>query len=286
MNGMRNIRSYINETMKEMVVEESLKQQILKNCKNQYKQNSLLTSTSFIKKFSATACLFIVLGMSSYYVYASSLGLNIVHFTKDGFVVGKEQSYDLKMSQSLEEVDHTKSVQEKVESSADLWKNEEVYKDLKKMYIETDIPMLLPTELTKQYLLSQDGMRYRYDTMGNLTQKQWEGTFIQEDKKIHVYLDYAKWEGEPDSRDGAEVSWYESSDRTDLRGNSINKTKVKVLKKYVNQDGITFPMASITFSNEKFKIAAMSIRNYVYYLQFYNLTDSEIYRILDSISLF
>lgn len=283
---MKNIRFYINETMKEMVVEDKLKEQILINCTNHSKQNSLVANTSFIKKFSAVACIFIILGMSSYYVYASSLGLNIVRFTRDGFVVGKEQSYDLEVRQSLEEVDNVDLVPEVTEVSIDLEEHEEVYRDLKKMYIETDIPTLLPAELTKQYSLSQDGIRYYYDTMGNLTQRQWEGTFIRADKKIHFYLDYAKWEGEPDSRDGAEVSWYESGDKTDSRGNSINKTKVKTLKKYVNQNGITFPMASITFRDEEFKIAAMSIRNYVYYLQFYNLTNSEIYRILDSITLF
>ncbi len=285
---MKNIRFYINETMKEMVVEDKLKEQILINCTNHSKQNSLVANTSFIKKFSAVACIFIILGMSSYYVYASSLGLNIVRFTRDGFVVGKEQSYDLEVSQSqsLEDTNNANLVPEVTEVSIDLGEYGEVYKDLQEMYIETDIPMLLPTELTKQYSLSQDGIRYYYDTMGNLTQRQWEGTFIRDDKKIHFYLDYAKWEGEPDSRDGTEVSWYESSDKTDSRGTSINKTKVKNLKKYVNQNGITFPMASITFRDEEFKIAAMSIRNYVYYLQFYNLTNSEIYKILDSITLF
>lgn len=282
---MENIKSYINEVMKDILVEDKLKEQILINSTNYCKQNSLVSAASFIKKFSVVACIFIVLGLSSYYVYASSFGLNIVRFTKDGFVVGKEQSYDLKASQSIEDVDNVGLVPTVTEVSTDLGEHGEVYRDLEKMYIETDIPIMLPVDLTEQYSLSQDGFRYCYDIMGNLVKRQWEATFVQGDKKIHFYLDYANWEGEPDSREGAEVSWYDSSDKIDSSGSSINKTKVKVLKKYINQNNITFPIASITFKDEEFKIAAMSIGNYVYYLQFYNLTNNEIYRILDSINL-
>ncbi len=215
-------------------------------------------------------CFLIIAGREA---YASSIAQEIVRFTKYGFVIGKEQSVEVSDVRSLPKNNTGKEITEETTVTEDNGENEKIFKDLKQVYQNTGMPEVFPAVIIDNFTLSGDGINYSYDTSGNLTESQWTATYTgKENEQVYLYLDYADWEGEPDTRYGSAYNWVSKH------------TVIKQLRKYVSEKDITFAMAKLGFAGKNYYIAVMSAGNYYYFLQFENMEKKEIYKVLDSVN--
>lgn len=216
------------------------------------------------------AACFVMIMMTGIIVYTTGILQTNIKITKDGFVVGQYNRGTIPENSDRIFAEVTEEITEEVSVVEDGEENK-VFFDLESTYSESDMPHVLPSMITKDYKLSDKGIVYYTFKAGNLVQKQWKVAYGNEDREVAVYLDYAKWEGEPNNRVGAEFGYGK---------------KVKKKRAYTSPSGIRFEMAKVTeYDGTQSTMAVVAVRNYYYVLLFRNLEKAEVQEILDTVDL-